>query len=148
MAHARQTIRERVAAIVTGLTTTSTRVYQSAVYNVQESQLPCLLVYTRSEEITEANTIAAPRQINRELELVVEGKAQATSNLDDLLDTIGAEVEAAVSNDPTLNINVMDTMLADVSIDYSVEGDKPIGSIAMRYRILYRTAENNPTSII
>ena len=50
MAHLRQSIRERIATDVTGLSTTGSNVFQSRVYPVEDGSLPCLLVYTTSEE--------------------------------------------------------------------------------------------------
>lgn len=148
MVHARQQIRERVATIVGSLTTTGSRVHQSRVYNVQESELPCLLIYTVSEEVEGPQTIGQARRIVRVLELMIEGKAQATSTLDDTLDNIAAEVEAAIGADQSLGINVLDTLLASVEIDYTAEGDKPIGSISMRYAVTYITTESDPTTLI
>ena len=57
MAHARQTIREAAATKVTGLTSTSTRVFQSRM--VPQETLPCLLVATNDEEIN-PGTIGKP----------------------------------------------------------------------------------------
>jgi len=147
MAHARKTIREAVAGLVTGLTTTGSRVFQSRVYNVQETELPCLLVYTTGEQI-EGDTLGEPRTLDRSLDLVIEGKAQAVADLDDLLDTIGEEVETAIGGTPALGINVDDTTIEAVEISFSGEGDKPIGSVLMRYKVLYRSNENAPGTII
>lgn len=147
MAHARETIRARVATMLTGLTTTAARVFQSRVYNVQESELPCLLIYTVSEDVAEV-TLGDPRTLERVLTLVVEGKAQATADLDDTLDDIGQEVETALGGDPDLSIGVYDTLLETVEIDYSADGDVPVGSIVMRFLVTYRTAENAPGVIV
>jgi len=50
MSHARQQVRDAVVTAVTGLTTTSTRVYASRVY--PHDSLPSLAVYTLEEEIS------------------------------------------------------------------------------------------------
>ena len=60
MAHLRQSIRERVAADVTSLVTTGANVFQSRIFPVEDSKLPCLLVYTTSED-SEVTEMASPR---------------------------------------------------------------------------------------
>ena len=62
MAHLRQSIRERIATDVTSLTTTGANVFQSRIFPVEESKLPCLLVYTTSED-SEVTEMASPRTL-------------------------------------------------------------------------------------
>ena len=64
MAHYRQQIRERVATTLTGLTTTGSNVFQSRVYPIENTELPCLLIYTR-EESSEPLAINPPRSIEK-----------------------------------------------------------------------------------
>jgi hypothetical protein len=52
--HARQQIREAAATVVSGLTTTGTRVYQSRMRPVADAGTPCLLVMTSDESIDPA----------------------------------------------------------------------------------------------
>ena len=47
--HIRQQIRERVGTTLTGLTTTGSNVFQSRVSNLEESNLPAIIIYTKSE---------------------------------------------------------------------------------------------------
>ena len=93
MAHLRQSIRERVAADVTSLVTTGANVFQSRIFPVEDSSLPCLLVYTTSEE-SEVTEMASPRPITRMLNVVVQGVVGAAQP-DDTLDLISKEVEVA-----------------------------------------------------
>jgi hypothetical protein len=87
MAHARQTIREATATLVTSLTSTGTRVFQSRMVPTAAT-LPCLLVTTNDEEI-EAG--AFEKQLDRRLSVQIIGVAKAASaSLDDALDTIAA----------------------------------------------------------
>ena len=44
--HLRQQIRERIGTTLTGLSTTGTNVFQSRVYQLEDSNLPALLIYT------------------------------------------------------------------------------------------------------
>ena len=147
MSHVRQQIRERIATNVTGLTTTASRVFQSRVYNLQATELPGLLVYTTSEQ-SERDTYISTNGLNRVVDVVVEGYAQASSNLDDSLDTISAEVEAAVAADPTCQGACNDLALASTEIEYTGEGDQPIGVIRLTFNCVYRTTSTAPTSAI
>ena len=90
MAHLRQSIRERVAADVTSLVTTGANVFQSRIFPVEDSKLPCLLVYTTSED-SEVTEMASPRPMTRILNVVVQGVVGAAQP-DDTLDLISKEV--------------------------------------------------------
>ena len=102
MAHVRQQIREQVGTTLTGLTTTGSNVFQSRVYPLENTNLPCLLIYTKTES-SEPIDIGTNRTMQRELSLAVECYVKATSNFDDTIDTIAEEVEKAISADPTLS---------------------------------------------
>ena len=144
--HLRRQIRERVATDLTGLTTTGSRVFQTRIFNLEKSKLPCLLIYSE-EEVAEISAMGNPRTVSRNLSLVVEGYAKATSNLDDTLDQISKEVDTAMAGDIKINNLATDSNLQDVSISYSGEGSKPIGVIRFVYLINYRNPENTPDSV-
>jgi len=80
--HLRQQIRGAVAAKLSGLTTTSTRVYQSRLHPLADSNLPCLLVNTDSEEIATL-TLQPHPVMERNLTLAVRCIGKAVANLDD-----------------------------------------------------------------
>ena len=126
MSHARQQIREAVATLVTGLTTTGSRVFQSRFYRVQASELPALFIYSTDESI-ERETIGTGPYLRRELSIRIEGMAKALDNLDDTLDTIGEEVEDALGGQ--LPAGVDDFRIRSVAIDYSGGGEQPVGVI-------------------
>lgn len=147
MSHVRQQIRERIATNVTGLTTTASRVFQSRVYNLQSTELPGLLVYTTSEQ-SERDTFISTNGLNRVVDVVVEGYAKASSNLDDSLDTISAEVEQALAADPTCNSLSKDLALASTEIEYTGEGDQPTGMVRMTFSVVYRTNATAPQTAI
>lgn len=132
MPHARQTIREAAATLLTGLSSTGSRVFQSRM--VPQTTLPCLLVTTNDEEIT-PGTIA--NLIERNLDLVVVGIAKASA-ADDALDTIAAEVETAMAGFAYRN------ELQRIEVDFDEALEKPAGRIALTYRINYITAAGSP----
>ena len=85
--HVRQQIREKIGTTLTGLTTTGSNVFESRVYPLENANLPALIIYTK-EESSEPIVIGTQRLMSRELSVVVEGYAKATSNFDDTIDTI------------------------------------------------------------
>ena len=143
MAHVRQQIREQVGTTLTGLTTTGSNVFQSRVYPLENTNLPCLLIYTKTES-SEPIDIGTNRTMQRELSLAVECYVKATSNFDDTIDTIAEEVEKAISADPTLGSKAKDTYLASTDIDFNAEGEKPLAFMTLTFNVEYYTQEQNP----
>ena len=116
--HLRRQIRERVATMLTGLSTTGSNVFQSHVYPLENSDLPALCIYTQDEEI-EVGAMGDPRVCHSTMTLIVDGYAQTSSNLDDQLDQIGKEVQVAMAGDVDINNLVKDSYLSSVDISYS-----------------------------
>jgi len=142
MAHKRQSIRERVASTLTGLTTTGSNVFQSRVYPIENTKLPCLLIYTR-EETSEPLIMNPPRTIEKVLSLVVEGYVKANTNFDDTIDTICEEVEEALFTDRLINDLALDSFLVNTDISYNGEGDNPLGIVVMTFQITYHHTEGS-----
>ena len=142
MAHKRQLIRERVATTLTGLTTTGSNVFQSRVYPIENTKLPCLLIYTR-EETSEPLTTNPPRAIEKILSLVVEAYVKANANYDDTIDTITEEVEEALYGDRLINNLALDSFLVNTDISYNGEGDNPLGIVVMTFQITYHHTEGS-----
>lgn len=145
MAHVRQQIREAAATAVTGLTTTSTRVYQSRIHPLADANLPCLLVNTDDEQAEIASFGMAPL-LHRRLELSIRCVQKVTANLDDSLDTMLSEVETALGN-TTLGGLVKSLEPGSISIEME-SGDKPVGIATIRYTVSYMTAQNAPNTAI
>lgn len=133
MAHARQTIREAAATLLTNLTTTGSRVFQSRA--VPQESLPFLLITTNDEEIV-PGTIG--NLIERQMELVVTGYAKQTSTVDDVLDTIAAEVETAMAGFTYRNA------LKSLAVDFEETLEKPVGLIRLAFVCTYLTATGTP----
>ena len=146
MAHLRQSIRERIATDVTGLTTTGSNVFQSRVYPIEDASLPCLLVYTTSED-SEVTEMASPRPMSRTLNVVVQGVVGATTP-DDTLDLISKEVEVALAGDVSINSLANNSFLSSTEIEFNAEGAKPIGTVILNYVVEYRNLDNNPETAI
>ena len=132
--HCRRTLRETAATLLTGLTTTGSRVHQSRIPPRLSSDLPCILIHTESEHISPA-TIGNPQ--DRALEVVVEGYAMVNANLDDTLDQIAYEVEVAMSNDARFR-------LRRINVDFDESLEKPAGVIRLTFEILFFTTAGDP----
>ncbi len=141
--HIRQQIREYIGTTLTGLTTTGSNVYESRVYPLENARLPALIIYTKSET-SEPIVIGTDRVMSRELAVVVEGYAKATSDFDDTIDTISKEVEQAIAADRTLDGKAKDTYLESTEIEFNGEGEKPLGYVSLTFLTNYYVKENNP----
>jgi hypothetical protein len=141
--HVRQQIREAAAALVTGLATTSARVYQNRLHPLADANLPCLLVNADSEEI-EVLTMHSTPDLERVLELQVRGVAKAASNLDDTLDTIAKEVETVLGAAGVMPTLIKSIELRGIRVELDDGKEIPVGVIALTYRINYITASNAP----
>lgn len=147
--HVRRQIRERIATLVTGLTTTGARVYQSRTYALAPAtELPCLLVYTLSESILK-RVFCSPGEIERTVTIMVEAIATAGADLDDTLDLMCKEVEAALASDPTLSGLVKDLVLVDTEIQLrGGDSPKPAGAARMRWQGMTATIEGAPDVVV
>lgn len=143
-AHVRKQIREAVAGAVTGLATTSTRVFQSRVYPLEAADLPCLLVQTQSESVS-AQEISTPRALQRELRLDVVAVAKGVTDVDDTLDQICKEVEIALAM-PCAALAGLAKGIDLTAVEIEMEGssEQPVGKATLRYQLLYFTEENAP----
>ena len=136
--HARRQIRESIAAMVTGLASTGARVHQSRMRPQGAAGLPCLLVTTNDEDVS-PGTIG--NLYERSLTVVVRGFAVGSTTLDDDMDQIALEVETALAA-------YTNAVLDKLEVDFDDELEKPVGSIAMTYKVSYYTAANSPGTLI
>lgn len=146
MTHARQSIREAAATLLTGLTTTGSRVHQSRLpyATLGDGELPALLVTTEDEQVTQATVHG---RLERRLTLRVSGLAKAASNLDDTLDTIAAEVETALGASPTLSGKCTYHALTGISVGLDDSLEKPVGRVDLDFEVLYFTNAGSPGTL-
>ena len=141
--HLRRQIRERIAADVTSLTTTGSNVFQARVYPLEDAALPCLLVYSTSEE-SEILNQGTPRLLSRTLNITIQGVAAESSDIDDKLDLIAKEIETALSADRDINSLAQDSFLTSTEIEINADGAKTVGTLRLNYQIDYRVYDNAP----
>jgi hypothetical protein len=143
-AHMRKQIRDAAATALTGLATTETRVYPSRNHRTRPDDLPCLMIFTKDEESAPDN-MSRPRDLERACEVVVVGRAKDNSTLDDTLDLIAAEVEAALGNN-LLSDLASELFLARTEQIYDPDGEAEYGDVVLTWQAEYRTAENDATA--
>ena len=141
--HLRRQIRERIAADVTSLVTTGSNVFQARVYPLEDAALPCLLVYSTSEE-SEILNQGTPRLLSRTLNITIQGVAAESSDIDDKLDLIAKEIETALSADRDINSLAQDSFLTSTEIEINADGAKTVGTLRLNYQIDYRVYDNAP----
>lgn len=139
MAHARKLIREALATVVTGLTTTGSRVFQSRMR--PQDDLPCLIVVTNDESIDRAGI---GDELEHSLEIVVTGIAKAADNVDDTLDTIAEEVEIAIGANNSLGGRVRGLDLRNLQTEFDDSLEQPVGLVRLGYRATYFTNAGVP----
>lgn len=138
MSHVRQQIRDRLATLVTGLTTTGANVYKMRRYALDDSKLPAVLVYTMDESssLITIGSRTLRRNINVSVEIIVKGLSTTISNT---LDTACVEVEEAIAADFTLNGLAKSCILTATEIDVIVEGENTLSTAKMNYAVEYIT---------
>lgn len=143
--HARQQIRDRVAAIIASHPAILAPVYASRVHTFAQEALPVLLVYTTEEG---SERLSMGGAMHRDLTLLVIGAQAVTGGLDSDLDTLALQVETALSADTSLGIGVKETVLERTAIEMTGEGDYRVGTITLEFTVVYHTAANDPATII
>lgn len=150
MAHARQQIREAVVTAVTGLTTTGASVFESRIHNFPADAIPALNVLTTSEEVDEdlSSRSSSGFLLVRKLGVEISAFVMATSDSDDTVDTICAEVEAAISANAALQALVKEITLRSTEVELLAEAEKPIARAVITFEAVYTTLESNAEVIV
>lgn len=141
MAHQRKVIRKAIAnALVTAATAAEGRVYASRAIPLRRLDLPAIAVYTLTEEVTEDSAATAPRELERQLSVVIECWAAAAQYqlIDDVLDDLAEEVEAAMHADPYFGDACGDSILSSTEIELDDSGDRLLGLARLTYAVTYR----------
>lgn len=143
-AHLHTQIRNAVATLLGGLTTTGTRVYPNRLHPMDDDNLPGLRVFMDNEDVLD--TYVDKTQERRPV-LVVECCAKESSSLDDELDQSSKEVEVALSNGITIGSSWIDAQYTGMEFDDALSG-KPAGVKRLRFFITFTAASNAPDVLI
>lgn len=148
MSHVRTQLRDRAVTLCGALTTTGARCHAARPKTRPLTTLPAWIVYTNDETIEVASGQRGTRRLGRVLDLMFEGYAAKIDDIDAQLDTMSAEVEAALSADPTLNALAKDLYLARVEKEQDDEAEKPTWLIRLTWQCEYHTRETAPTAAL
>lgn len=147
MTHARQQIREAVAARLAGLVTT---VAVNRARSLPSKALPAIAVYALEEE---AERISTGRTKERHLTLAVDVFTAAGADDPSAdLDALCAQVETAMDAAPRLGGLANDSELTRTDIELTGAGDQGQGlpdlaAARLQYRITYRTPHGSPDTV-
>lgn len=137
--HCHKQIRDRVKTMLTGLTTTGSRVYANRLQPLDDSNLPALRIFVDAEEV---ETMLQNGQ-DRKLSMIVECCAKATTALDDVIDASSKEVEIALAGGIQISTNFVDCEYSGMQFDDAL-AEKPVGVKRMRFIISYMVQANAP----
>jgi hypothetical protein len=155
MAHPRKLIRlafkDRLALPLPDSsfrTAAGSRVYASRLAPVSEDELkedgPAILVYARMEKYNadkDYGVEGIATNVERELTLVTEAMTLGGETVDDKLDDMAEEMEAALSDFEIPGFETARIRLIESDIDVITEQVKrPVGAIGLVWQIKYRTA--------
>lgn len=146
--HARKQVRDAAVADLTGLTTTGARVFTSRVAPLTAAEMPGLKIMLREE----SSDFDAMGKLARTGRLIVEGWLQGGDDIEDDLDQVAAEVEAAIYGSTPMLGGLLQNIGAPItSIDLpepEKNAARRTGVIRMMFPVVYRTATTDPTTIV
>jgi hypothetical protein len=143
--HIRQAIRENIKTTLTGLTTTGNNVFVTRVYPVAKGLTEGLIIYNENETVQYLST-GTGRSQERTCIFKVEAYVKTSSDFDDKMDTIMAEIESALSVDVTRGNLAIDTMIDNFDSDFNGEGELPVGIGTLDIIVKYLSTEGSPTT--
>ena len=140
MTHPRTRIRAAFVERLTDATAAEERVYAGRLMPVEEPQLPAIIVHSRDGE---RNTERSPSHWNgfeqRECILSIVCVAQSFDNIDDDLDDMTEQVEAALQSWEIPGLEAAEVMYQDTSSqDPDFDGSLATGAATVRYMVTYR----------
>lgn len=152
MTHQRQVIREAARGMLLGkgpwLEVYTNRMRPlSARPNIRSdrSQLPALIIYTRTEKATIHN--AAPREYKCTVDMIIEIVAADTDKVDNTLDDMAATVERILGRDDTIAGTADDCVYTGTDMTIVAERvEQPIGGIALVFEVTYYREAPDPES--
>ena len=138
MTHPRQLIREAVVARLTGATDAGSRVVATRVEPLnRKGVFPVLSVYTVGEDAERGGS--APVELVRTVAVEITGWVIAAP-IDNAIDQLAEQVEAAMDADPFLAGSAGDSQLRRTEITYLDDGDPIVGVLTLTYDVEYRTS--------
>lgn len=135
MANNRTAIRAALKTMLSGNTSAGTNVYTHRETNLWQSELPAILIYSNQER-AEPESLRHQRY-RRTLELAVEVRVEASTNVDNTIDSLLASIETLVLADTSIGGTVLGTTLTSTEIRVESDAEKDIGVGILNYECLY-----------
>lgn len=148
--HYRQRIRDAVKTLLINASTLAgANVFTSRskpVLEILQKGQAVISVYTADETST---ALKDGYMLERTLTVSIEGMAGGGDDLDNKLDDLAAQIEAAIDADPTLaNLLSGDLGLTATTSEISARGNQQVGAFRLDYECSYLTVlEQEPTPI-
>ncbi len=139
MSSERKAIRTGVRSLLLNQTEADDRVFQSRVLPHRRHELPVITVYTLEEAVEPESANTGPRELTRDLALVIEAWVEPGEGVDDRMDDLAQEIEDVMHADPYLGGLVGESVLESVDMELLEAGDREMGLVTMTYAITYRT---------
>jgi len=141
--HVRVLVRDAIMTRITGLASGAV-VHKRRVYPLQaDTELPAYHVHVESDS-NESSDIHAPALVERMVEYHIEGVAAGVDDsIDDTLNAMGKEVEAALATAVTAGGKQVFLIYGGCTFDFE-DGAKRAGVVDMVFRALIFNSANTP----
>ena len=145
MMHPRTAIRSAFVEQLIDATAAEERVYKGRLMPIEEPELPAIVVHTREAEEIQDRSISGWNGFERRRCIVsVICIAQSFEDIDEDLDTMANQVEAALQSWIIPGFESSDPLLLDTrSDDPEFDGALITGASTLRYVVTYRTPYRN-----
>ncbi len=141
MAHPRKLIRHAVVALLAGAATAAgVRVTGTRVDPHKGSQLPAISVYTLNDVVEEDVSTTAEDAHELEIEIVGWVAHSEAVPVDDAMDDLAEQIEAAMTSDPFLGGKVSELVFKGTTMEVREDdgrGNPLVGIVALVYTAKY-----------
>ena len=144
--HVSEQIVAAAKTALTGLATTGANVFDSRVYPVQDSELPCLLI-DQGNETSDIASMGSDRVTERSMELVVVAKVKQNTSYRTVINTIRKEVEVVLAANQGIG-GAKYVQPKSCEIELAGEGEKPVASATLTFEVPYYTALSTPDTAL
>lgn len=114
-------------------------VQETRVVPTQVRKLPTVAVYTLQEDVLEPDSMAAPREYKRELDVIIECWVDPGENVDDAMDDLALRIETALMPDPFFGGVVADSYPAGTALEVEERGNRQLGWFVLTWKAIYFT---------
>jgi hypothetical protein len=147
--HPRTAIRHAVRdLLIAADTSAGENVVATRILPIRKKELPLIAVYTLEEQV-DAQTDRTPRELRREIDMEIAAwvdPGPGGAAVDDAMDAIAAEIEAAMHADPYLSDTASESELTSTTMGVQGEGAEQLGLVTLSYAVTYLTLAPEPVA--